>query len=105
MDKKMRKSWLFLRGDWDHRTQKSIDDDDDMWIQLFAEMLEENDSGNIYFRGSSRSAIEYDKRCDITTGWFRGGLLGKKVKQIVFVRGGFPWQSDIMKKFPNAYKI
>ena len=98
-------SWLFLRGAWDERTQKSIDTDDDMWLQLFAELVEKNDYGNIYFNTTDidiGEVIEYTNNCDIAT-WFTGGIVG--AKQIVFSRGGFDWQVDILKKCPTAYKI
>lgn len=98
-------NWLFLRGAWDERTQNSIDTDDDMWLQLFAELVEKNDYGNIYFNATNidiRKIIKYTNNCDIAT-WFTGGIVG--AKQIVFSRGGFDWQVDILKKCPTVYKI
>lgn len=74
-------NWLFLRGEWDERTQKSIDDNDDMWLQLFAAI----GNGDVYFRGHS-PAVDYNKYTHI------------------FSRGGFDWQTDICRKF-NGYKI
>jgi len=100
-------NWLFLRGAWDERTRKSIDDNDDMWLQLFAALVGENDYGNIYFKdkfdGSDcPEAIKYTHNCDIAT-YFTGGIVGDK--QTIFSRGGFDWQALICRNDKNAYKI
>jgi len=74
--------WLFLRGEWDERTQKSIDDNDDMWFQLFEKL--HND--------------------DFVRLWFKGQPLPETVDYI-FTRGGFDYYLPVLKKYPTAYKI
>ncbi len=92
------KNWLFLRGAWDERTQKSIDDDDDMWLQLFAELSGNNHT--IFFKDKKRYYKEY-KNYNI----IRGNYVYDFGYNYIFSRGGFPWQSEICKKYPEAYKI
>ena len=78
-------NWLFLRGELDKRTQKSIDDNDDMWAQLFAE-LHGDEYGYIYYH--------------------RGlNVLFDHCPDIIFSRGGFGWQADICKREKTAFKI
>ncbi len=107
----MGNKWLFLRGEHDERTDKSISDIDDMWISLFSELAKDMcDRCDIIFWGINKPPvvnIEYD------------GNFGSKpligfinhIKQLpqnythIFSRGGFPWQSEICKKYPDAFKI
>ncbi len=83
-------NYLFLRGAWDERTQKSIDDDDDMWHNLFEE-LSKDGHGYIYYHKDNMDRT----------------VLGAELKKcdIVFSRGAFQWQTEILKRIPNAFKI
>ena len=74
---------LFLRGAWDERTQKSIDDDDDMWLQL-ADGL--GDADIVFFGSDKTRHIKY-RNSDI---WAYNDL--SKIDgdwDVVFARGGF----------------
>ncbi len=81
--------WLFLRGEWDCRTAKSIKDNDDMWLELFRE-LSKNDECYIHFL----NAKEDQYNCDLLQEY-----------DIIFSRGGFKWQSEILKAHPESFKI
>ena len=102
-------SWLMLRGSWDERTQKSIETKDDLWLSLFEEMVNINKGvGAIYFKDKKyyETPFEFDyyKSIDI----WRGAELGNDSAgdwDYIFSRGSFQWQADILRKFPNAYKI
>jgi len=82
----MSKKWLFLRGEWDSRTLLSLNDNSDMWVQLFREIAGD-DEYTIYFE----NGLKYSSLPESPTH--------------IFSRGGFSWQSDIIKKYPDAYKI
>ena len=76
--------YLMLRGAWDSRTQKSIDDDDDMWMQLFAELCG-MDYGIIWLQGDyytkhyrNNVHIICSPECNFDA-------------DIVFARGGFDY--------------
>ena len=88
-------NWLFLRGARDERTEKSIRDDDDMWLQLFAELVNNNDYGQIYFESEKNVNLDY-KHLKIAN-FFTGGIVGDN--NIIFSRGGFDWQANICKKY------
>ena len=94
----MGSNWLFLRGEWDERTQKSIDDDDDMWLQLFKELGGKNHT--VFFSDDKRYYDQYDNYNIV-----RGKTVYDLGYDIVFSRGGFSWQSEICKKYHNAFKI
>lgn len=75
----MKKKWCLLRGTWDERTQRSIDSDDDMWLQLFRYMVD-GESHRIYFRD----------------GHGQYGLLDDSYEYILS-RGGFEWQEKMIE--------
>jgi len=75
---------LFLRGEWDERTEQSLIDDDDMWIQLVKETF---DGGDVHFKNNPYQR-DLDNNYDV-----------------VFSRGGFYWQLNMVEKHPNAKKI
>jgi len=98
-------NWLFLRGSWDERTQKSIDDDDDMWVQLFRKLGDPN--YDIWFldRKETLTWITCGGK-NITKSSVEG--LIKNINpdlDYIFARGGFDYYLPILKKCPNAYKI
>lgn len=103
----MSKNWLFLRGGWDEKTQKSIDDNDDVWIQLFNELILEGDKGSVLFKSDGiQKSIVYSNKTQI----FADNTTKLSIYQmtnfdVLFVRGGFPWQKEIAKSFPKSYKI
>lgn len=100
-------SWLFLRGSWDERTQKSIDDNDDMWLELFAELSEDKSCSVILFRDEYSRTINYKNKCFIHSepSAITAHVIDGDRVDYIFSRGGFDWQVDILKKCPNSYKI
>jgi hypothetical protein len=117
-------SWLFLRGEWDCRTQKSIDDNDDMWLQLFMEITKDkesmcdivfkNQSGNIGYNCTySQLNIEYEGNegskpaihaFDDVSCKKNIGKIGRDY-DFIFSRGGFDYYLSILNEHQNAYKI
>ena len=106
--------WLFLRGEWDERTQKSIDDNDDMWINLACELTkDENDSVDIIFKGDTQKIIldnEGNKGSKPMVFSFTDissrktiGMAGKY--DYVFARGGFDYYSPMLRDCKDAYKV
>ena len=73
-------NWLFLRGEI--KSGSIVDNDHDMWIQLFNE-LKRGDNGEV---------------------WFKGQNVPRETN-IVFARGGFDYYIPILKQLPNSYKI
>ena len=104
----MNKNWLFLRGAWDNRSQEQIDNDHDMWLQLFDAIATIGGSGRIWFHDSSTGIrnIKY-KNCKVNIS--NGLTLCDKPRAFdyVFCRGGFDYYDDILlsAKCKHAYKI
>ena len=96
-------NWLFLRGDWDCRTGKSISDYDDMWIQLFEEIIG-NNPATIFFRSNKERYI-LKNNYTIISGYHT--KLYKRLNSYshVFSRGGFEWQADVLRRVSSAYTI
>jgi len=98
------RNWLFLRGAWDDRTQKSIDDDDDMWLQLFRE-LAGDDNYYIWFKDNNKSLKSHGDRIYSCT---QQELTRNKhllKPDVIFARGGFDYYLPILNAFPKAKKI
>jgi glycosyltransferase involved in cell wall biosynthesis len=96
--------WLMLRGDtpkdrdWMECAHGSIEYDDDVWVQLLYQLSGGN--GVVWWRGRNHTSlyghsfsVQFSDR--IPEGDF----------DVVFCRGGFPWQDKFVKQFPKAIKI
>lgn len=117
--------WLFLRGEWDERTQKSIDDNDDVWQQLAMELAKDKDSHlDIVFKCDFETAVYPGEADWEKTNIDYPGNLGSKPcifafndissrlsigmpgkYDYVFARGGFDYYLPMLKDNPEAYKI
>lgn len=98
-------NWLFLRGQWDERTENSIRSNDDAWLQLFVELASESDdTGIIMFWGKNRR-IELRHNINIIGIDDFSNIGELNGVDIVFARGGFPEYDHVIKKCVNAKKI
>lgn len=89
---------LFFRGEWDKNNKKNFNADTDMWVQLWREMVGD-DNGALWYKGSAPK-LEYKGQpvyiqdevpdCSVDT---------------VFARGGFDYYVPALKKYGNAFKI
>lgn len=96
-------NWLFLRGEWDERTQKSIDDNDDMWLQLFDSLVSVENSGDVWFKDKQERLFRYNNTQICSTEQFNPVYL--KSVDYVFARGGFDYYKPTLDMCVNAYKI
>lgn len=96
------KKWLFLRGavptDRDPKEimHDSLEQDDDMWIHLFAELCGD-ECGWIWYK-------DFEGINKYKENLFVSKHLPPQV-DYVFARGGFDYYNEIIDKCPNAYKI
>ena len=102
----MSKNWLFLRGEWDEHTQKSIDTDDDMWLQLFDELGGANHS--IWFKGEEllwTNPPIYNIYTSSVNRMIDFVTRNRNDLGYIFARGGFDYYIPVLKACPNTYKI
>lgn len=81
-------NWLMLRGEWDERTERSLREDDDMWIHLMRAIAP--DAYQVQFLHGHN---------------MHGVCAERGEPGVVWVRGGFDWQGVEVAKYPDAYKI
>jgi len=96
--------WLLLRGEWDERTALSIKTDDDLYIQLFSELLNNDDTGVVFFKSNKKRKIRYNDKITIYSDYEKNADNRYAVfssANIVMSRGGFQWQVDVLNSLPD----
>jgi len=86
---------IYLRGWWDERTEESIENDDDMWLQLFDAIH----PGHIVF-WDYPYGYEINYRDSKICGPSELGSC-----DLLFCRGGFDYYSEFINQRPSARKI
>ena len=93
-------NYLFLRGEYDKNNEKSLEDDSDMWLQLFASIC---DRGTVWFKSNVEiKNIDYRTNLNIEISSYPSNL---ENYTHVFARGAFSYYTPILKACNNAYKI
>lgn len=95
------KNFLMLRGEYDANNKRNIKDDTDCWLQIFAELVGEDNHGYIWYDSKKERMFHYKRNIWIVT---------KSVDDLrhvdyLFCRGNHPVYNKIIKKCTNAYKI
>lgn len=82
----------------------SLEEVDDVWTQLFYNMLSEEDKGELWYWGGDREkkfTNNFTERWVPNYNKYDNGF----VPDVIFCRGGFQEYHSILKKFPKAFKI
>ena len=106
------KKWLFLRGEFDSNNNKNLEDDTDMWIQLFYGLVEQHDRADLWYLKKNTELIKTINGNMVALHSDLKSMLNKNVFNIdledythVFARGGFDYYIPILKACKNAFKI
>jgi hypothetical protein len=96
-------NFLMLRGQvpQDRNPQEIVFDKleevDDMWTQLFYNLLEDDDYGELWYWGGERvKQFKHNFLKCIDPGF---------IPDVIFCRGGFPQYHPVLERFPKAIKI
>lgn len=100
-------NWLFLRGKMERPKEcswHSLDECTDMWTHLFAEMVNEDDMGMVFYSNGTRSIMYKKNFGEVWVNSFKKpGIYGKP--DIIVARGGFKEYVPLLKKYPEAIKV